>query len=180
MHGLFGYSASKTTHYTVDEGLADHRVYAITETHDGDLWVGTFSGLSHLRRGGITNCKTADGFPYNLVQSLYADRAGRLWIGTRDGLLYFQNEQFVLQKSIAGGKPVTGIISIAEDAAGTLWVGAHEGLFRRTPQGLLRHNTARALPSRLIAALHTDRGGNVWLGMGNNGGIAHSTTSHAG
>jgi hypothetical protein len=77
-------------HYALSklaQGLADHdSVFALHESADGRLWIGTRAGLLVLdpANRSISPIELADvpRGEHPLVTTIYADRNGRLWIGT--------------------------------------------------------------------------------------------------
>ncbi len=50
-------------HYTVESGLPDNAIESILEDENGNLWIGTSSGISffNVEEGSFTNYTTADG-----------------------------------------------------------------------------------------------------------------------
>src|SRR6185503_10528582 len=72
--------------------ISSDRVTAITEDLDGNLWIGTKSGLNlfNAEKGEFTLFSNEKDNPLTLaddsVNSLYADNSGNLWVGTSNGL----------------------------------------------------------------------------------------------
>ena len=117
------------TAWTIRNGFIPGTAYAMAQTPDGYLWLGTEFGL--FRFDGVHSVpwqppagERLPDSPYSLLVS----RDGTLWIGTFAGLL-----------SWSGGKltryPEVGayfITSLLEDHEGTVWAGTLE-----TPKGRL-------------------------------------------
>ena len=89
--GVVCYSASEQVKFTITDGLADYRVYAITRDGGGQWWFGTSRGASVLDAGGTpfdkgddtwTTFTTADGLVNDNVWTIAVDGGGRLWFGT--------------------------------------------------------------------------------------------------
>ena len=57
----------------------------VIEDRDGNVWIGTRSGLTRFRDGQWVNYTTRDGLPDNDATTLFEDREGSLWVGTRSG-----------------------------------------------------------------------------------------------
>ena len=69
------------------EGLPQNWVDAITQTHDGYLWLGTQEGLVRFdgARFTVFSTRTVPALRSNNVSALLVDSAGALWIGTYGG-----------------------------------------------------------------------------------------------
>src|SRR5271170_5059353 len=76
------------TAWTIREGFFKGVIYAIAQTPDGYLWLGTEFGL--LRFDGVRSVSwqppTGGPLPSGRIRSLLAARDGTLWIGTEEGL----------------------------------------------------------------------------------------------
>jgi signal transduction histidine kinase/ligand-binding sensor domain-containing protein len=153
------------TAWRVQDGLLD-RPFALTQTTDGTIWIGTSTGL--LRFDGVTFRHWApfegDRMPY--ITTLLGARDGSLWIGTSDGLYLWRDG--VLSNYIkASGDP--GISDILEDHRGTIWLTR----YRVKGQGPLCRVAGAALecfgkndgiPGRYGLGMAEDQQGNLWFG----------------
>jgi ligand-binding sensor domain-containing protein len=83
--GLFCFRDGKGSLYTKRDGLPDNKVRTVLEDRHGNVWIGTWSGLSRLLNGTFATLTKQDGLPHEYVEVLYEDREGSLWIGTRGG-----------------------------------------------------------------------------------------------
>jgi hypothetical protein len=84
-------------HLTVDDGLPENSVRAITQDRFGFLWFGTQNGLVRYDGYDMTIFVPSPGdsnaFGGRTVQVLYQDREGDLWIGTfLNGLWHFDTD----------------------------------------------------------------------------------------
>src|ERR1039458_8769409 len=78
--------------WTMDNGLPQNTVQALTQTQDGFLWVGTEAGL--VRFDGV-EFRTFDrnsnpAMPSSDIRCLLGTKDGALWIGTNAGLARWQ------------------------------------------------------------------------------------------
>jgi ligand-binding sensor domain-containing protein len=84
------------TAWKIREGLSKGVIYAIAQTPDGYLWLGTEFGL--LRFDGVRNVPwqppAGQHLPSNGVYSLLTARDGTLWIGTTKGLASWKDDKF--------------------------------------------------------------------------------------
>src|ERR1700736_3634230 len=104
------------TSWTVREGFSPGTIFAMAQTPDGYLWLGSEFGLFRFDgiRGVPWRPPAGQHLP-NTPYSLLVTRDGTLWIGTFEGLV-----------SWSGGKltqyPELGFVtSLLEDREGTVW-----------------------------------------------------------
>src|SRR5688572_30912294 len=83
-------------HLTVEEGLSQSSVFAITKDADGFMWFGTRDGLNRydsrnikVYRNKENNARSLSG---NSINCLMVDRQKKLWIGTNEGLNIYNAE----------------------------------------------------------------------------------------
>ncbi|MCP4219816.1 MAG: hypothetical protein GY765_34610, partial [bacterium] len=118
--------------WTKEDGLPSDSIWAITQTTDGYLWLGTFHGL--VRFNGVDfKVFNRDNIPQltnNRISALWAKKNGGLWIGTEsDGLLLYNKGKFT-QYDVHKGLPDNWVLSIMEDHKGDTWIGSTMGLAR--------------------------------------------------
>jgi signal transduction histidine kinase/ligand-binding sensor domain-containing protein/DNA-binding response OmpR family regulator len=116
-------------------------VRAITQTKDGDMWIGTRDyGIIHIRRGKesfqfIHNEKWNS--IYSDISYIYEDSKERLWIGTWGAGLYQITNRDTLgycNYSETDGLSDNLIYSIYEDHNGQLWISTCNGLSCFNPE----------------------------------------------
>src|SRR5271165_1648899 len=109
--------------WTVRDGYFQGIIYAIAQTPDGYLWLGTAAGL--VRFDGVRSVPwqppAGQNIPGSNIQSLLAARDGRLWIGTREGLASWKDGKLTQYPALAGG----GFVGIIEDRKGTIWASGY-------------------------------------------------------
>ncbi len=127
--------------------LVDDQVIRLLVTSRGELWIGTFLGLSHLiGQDRFLNFRhdSADNasLPANRIPSLLEDRDGLLWVGTW-----------------------TAGIALHNPATRSLRLLRH------------RQNDPLSLPSNPVRTLIRDQDGSLWLGVSEGGGLVHLDTA---
>src|SRR6516162_41024 len=81
MNGVLPYSVRV---WQTDDGLPQNQVYAIAQTADGYLWVGTREGLARFDGVHFTlvDEKSAPELRQGLITALCVARDGSLWVAT--------------------------------------------------------------------------------------------------
>jgi signal transduction histidine kinase/ligand-binding sensor domain-containing protein/DNA-binding response OmpR family regulator len=150
----------------MEAGLPGNSVYAVCQTPDGYLWLGTPDGL--VRFDGIDFLwYSREKFPSVKIteaRALYVDRDGTLWIGaTFEGLIRYKAGEFTTY-SIATRKSLDKIRAIEEDPGGNLWIGSITGGLTRMSQGeFTTYTTTEGLPDNEVRAIYKDSKGCLWI-----------------
>ena len=87
------------TTYTIEDGLADNSIKSIVEDKNGNLWLGTSTGISffNLQKNVFTNFTSADGVigvDFNLSSALMYDN-DLVLMGSSSGLNYFDPNRII-------------------------------------------------------------------------------------
>ncbi|HSW55743.1 MAG TPA: triple tyrosine motif-containing protein, partial [Ignavibacteriaceae bacterium] len=84
-------------YFTVEDGLADNAIESILEDENGNLWIGTSSGISffNIKDEHFTNYTIADGLSGSSFNSSAAFKTsnGTILFGSTNGLNYFKPER---------------------------------------------------------------------------------------
>ena len=115
--------------WNTEDGLPQSSVIALTQTHDGYLWLGTLNGLVRFDGKTFTrfNVNNTPGLPSNRIVFLFEDSQKILWVGTETaGLCSVKN-------GVVQNFPETsrgGIVNCAfEDGGSNVWFSAENGKF---------------------------------------------------
>lgn len=173
------------THLSVENGLPQKSVLAITQDSRGFLWFGTAHGL--CRFDSRTFKTYIDGLsPANLssayILSLLSDSQQNLWVGTSNGLNIYRPQTDDFQHIILNNKTANGrsqiINCITEDKYKRMWIGTANGLYllANNPQhkviaffGLNKNG----LNGLNVHSIVLDAGGDIWVGT--DKGLIHLT-----
>ncbi|TLX71946.1 response regulator [Labilibacter sediminis] len=158
-------------------------VYAVQYDNHGEMWAGTWHGLSHN-----TNTFTAPAFHHynwehplfyekleNRIISMLYDSSGVLWLGTHGGGAVKINleDRFFKRIHLNSRYEVKGF---SMDASKHLYLATYHGGFIKTresiksgaPYNLISYTPSekgnRYIPSDIILSTTTDERGNVWFG----------------
>jgi signal transduction histidine kinase/ligand-binding sensor domain-containing protein/CheY-like chemotaxis protein len=152
--------------FTRKDGLLSNPVWALAQSPNGDLWIGTrFGGLSRMSGGVIESYGRERGLPDPSVLTILGDKDGSLWLGTDGGgLVRFRDNRFEALPAASGF--LNDIVRcVFEDREGSLWVGtAGGGLARLSDQPFTVFSKREGMTSNLIWSVAESRSGGVWVG----------------
>ena len=90
--------------YTSMNGLPSNCIHSISGDENGNIWIGTFNGLSRFDKNSktVTNYYLQDGLPSNGFQfrSVFKDSDGQLFFGTEKGIVSFNPDSIVYNSFI--------------------------------------------------------------------------------
>ena len=153
--------------WTYGNSFPSGAVYAISQTADGYLWLGTQSGA--FRFDGVRAVplvlSSGQQLPGTVVEAFLPARDGTLWIGAFDGLVSWKNGRITEYPALAHHIHLT----LLQDRAGTVWTGAVKG-----PTGRLcaiRDGNVTCFGDdgslgSAVTSLYEDGDGNLWVGAG--------------
>ena len=139
--------------YDSSIGMPTSEANAITQTEDGFIWIGSYSGL--VRYDGNSFYRFDSSIGISSVVSLYEDTKDRLWVGTNDnGLAMYQNGDFTFYNTGTELESAS-VRSISEDKAGNILVGTTHGLYYVDAEGSLHPIDDTRTNDMYIYAMHT-------------------------
>ncbi|PTQ93983.1 signal transduction histidine kinase [Mucilaginibacter yixingensis] len=169
------------------QSIVDNTVRALNKDGEGNIWVGTFRGLSVLnpQSGAIDNYYHHATNPYtisqNSVRVIYRDKQQGMWLGTfYGGVNYYHRHdiKFNLLNQNTGKTSLNDqvIDVIKEDAKGNFWIGTNDkGLnYWDRKAGTVKYYSYRedggqGLSSNNLKAIEYDNSGHILLGTHNAG-----------
>ena len=142
---------------TVATGLPSNRVLALFEGREGNIWAGTFEGLSQLTPHRVTPVMTL-----GLIAAVDATPDGDVWVATTEELIRFSGKTAA---SESGGTrlPIPGITALAADPEGVVWAATNGTLFRISGARVSPVPVPHDPPLSRIASLASDRRGGLWI-----------------
>ncbi|MCK4762358.1 MAG: response regulator [Candidatus Aminicenantes bacterium] len=161
----------KITQYTVKKwdmaaGLPGNSVFAILQTGNGYLWVGTRDGLARFDGFDfeLYNKERISQFKDNDIRALYEDQNDVLWIGTDSGgLIRYKAGEFFTYPA-AGHKTLDKIKVISEDRWGNLWIGSsNAGLTCLRHGEFITYIDKEDSPGNEVRAILKDKKEDLWV-----------------
>ena len=165
--------------WKTEDGLPQNTVPAIAQTKNGYLWFGTELGL--VRFDGLTftvfDRNNTPELKSNVVDALYADRAGDLWIGTVGGGLTELSEGKFQTFTTKQGLSSDTIRCLQEDSEGNLLIGTDGGGLDSLTNGHFSvFHSEDGLADNEVFALAEDGLQNIWVGTHN--GLSQFKNGH--
>ncbi|NQZ07802.1 MAG: response regulator [Algicola sp.] len=190
--GLFrydGYDFKPFKHDPEDPAsLAGNYIISLYIDRGGELWVGSFGGLSHYNAANhtFTNYQHQPNNPqslsHNTVSNIVESQNGDLWIATLGGGLNRYNRQdnsFTHFRHIPGDPESLSddqVYALLEDRFGFLWVGTRNGGLNRLDKKTAKFTHYQHDPSDLNSLSHNkvytlleDAAGILWVGTRGGG-----------
>ncbi|MBL4578789.1 MAG: hypothetical protein JKX74_09970, partial [Flavobacteriales bacterium] len=157
------------THFDTEDGLPQAQVQTIQQDWNGNLWIGTMSGLSQYNGRTFANYTRGDSLAEDWITTSLMDSRGDLWFGHwgggvtkyMSGPKAFVNLDFDI---ISQFNPITVIF---EDSKGNYWFGTDGGGVYRYDVG---NNTIfvitedENLNGNNVMGICEDPDGNIWIG----------------
>jgi len=155
-----------------ERGFPGGPVYAIAQTTDGYLWIGTENGL--VRFDGL-NFRLFDqtntpSFPSGPVLGLEGDREGNLWIRMRNpGMLRYRAGKF--ERALSDLDRVeAGITAMCRGQNGDVFFSALvNGTLRYSEGRFTRIASTEGRPNFLVLSMAETPVGSIWLGTRDSG-----------
>ncbi|MBE9600462.1 hybrid sensor histidine kinase/response regulator transcription factor [Pedobacter sp. MC2016-24] len=162
--------------FTIENGLSQNSVVAITQDKAHFLWFGTRQGLNRYDGYQFKIYRNNADYPQSLssneITQLFTDSKGSMWVGTVNGLnRYDQVQDLFIRISIGrrNKKKNPVIESIYEDRQHRLWIGSSQGLYlltddRKNTFSTFQFGRSKKPADRTIYAIYQDSKNNIWLG----------------
>jgi signal transduction histidine kinase/ligand-binding sensor domain-containing protein/CheY-like chemotaxis protein len=163
--------------------LKNRSIQCVLEDHQGNLWIGTYSGLNKYNKEDSTllsyyyDENDPRSLSNNRIRCLFEDSRKNIWIGTEYGLNLYNpvTSSFIRYKHSEFPGSIVGnnIWSIIEDKKRRLWIGAAQAgldIFMSEPDrpedGYFVH-----IMKGSINSLLADNNNTLWIGRGGGEGL---------
>lgn len=151
------------TQYTTSNGLVGNRIRTIEETPDGEIWIGTSTGITVLKDGNFVNYTEENGLPDQHIRDIEVASNEEIWIGSRNGLIRFNEAGFELFTTEDG--LVNNLIqTLTVTPEGNLWIGTESGASFFDGERFENYTVRSGLSTEIIQSSMLDNENNIWLG----------------
>ncbi len=185
--GLYRYRDNEIDHLTFESNnnnsLSNNIVESIAEDNEGNLWFGTYNGLTRYNpaNGSFTRyfCSTEQTNPrsYNRVKSVLVTSRSEIIVNVLNDHLYIYNaghdlfEPFLLNEERTEGMPEPTFSYLFEGSSGILWFGTlDKGIKKINYNGKQFVNYTHikgdknSIIDNSIFSLYEDNKGKIWVG----------------
>ena len=152
------------------------RVNSITQTKEGDIWIGSESGAFYLdftsreSRGFFENPNDPNSISSNHVYTIKEDSDGDIWIATVKGLnklsfMPFKAQKFLNDPGNLNSLSGNSVYAFLQDKEGFIWLATNCGLdmYDKRSNDFIYYTTKQGMPSDELYGLVEDNFGNIWV-----------------
>ncbi|MFN8347779.1 MAG: two-component regulator propeller domain-containing protein [Spirosomataceae bacterium] len=162
------------------QGLVETQIHTLLQDSKGNIWLGTFNGVSKYNGKTFENFTMKEGLIDNFIETIYEDKAGNIWLGTRSGASKYDGRSFTNYK-INEGAVVNYVMEILEDRQGNIWFATNgNGVAKLDKSGkTITHFTEKEGLANRVRSIMEDRRGTIWFGTQGNGLVKYDGQSFA-
>jgi signal transduction histidine kinase/ligand-binding sensor domain-containing protein len=175
--GIIRLGKDSTESFTDKDGLSDSAATAVFEDREGDLWVGTISGLDRFRQTRLTRVSKPEGLSEEHVAVVTASHDGSIWAGTATRGL----NRITGTTALVRQRPETlanhSIYSLFPDASGRIWVGTNHDFGVIQEKNFLPIRMSNGASLDKVMCVASDGTGTMWVSDGARGLVRISRNS---
>lgn len=174
------------SHYTqdfwaVENGFTGGAIYAVTQSSDGYLWIGTEKGL--VRFDGLEfkfiQVGNSNLFAKEPVVGLLADDRGNLWIQLRNQYVVRYHDGVFENVLIDSSKIKMSVTVMSRSENGdVLFATLENGVFKYNGEGFAAVIPPAKMPRSMAISIAGTRQGEIWLGTRDRGLFRYDGTEN--
>jgi ligand-binding sensor domain-containing protein/serine phosphatase RsbU (regulator of sigma subunit) len=155
-------------YYGVEQGLSQSQVQCITQDDNGNLWIGTLSGLTKYNGREFKVYSRTDSLAEDWVTSLCKDKKGNIWLGHWAGgvsMFNFQTQK-IENLNLEEYTRFRTVTTISQDDQGRFWIATEgAGVFVYDPANkkMVTLTKKDGLSSDNVYNVCADQKGNMWV-----------------
>jgi hypothetical protein len=142
--------------------------YAIAQTSDGFLWLGTPAGLYRFdgNRFELFHSPFHEELSSTNISALFAPASGGLWIGYTFGGFSFLNDGKITNYGRVLASPTGSVRGFAQNGSGPLWAATTSGLWKFDHSHSQHTGPESNSPAAGIREMKFDQDGTLWALLG--------------
>ena len=131
-HIRYNVATGHIQNWSTEQKIAGDKTRVSIQLDNGDVYVGTTTGLSLVRPdGSVQTFSKNELFTNEYIMCLYQDDDGVVWIGTDgDGIYLMKDEQIFDKISTENGLAGNVVFKIMQDSTGVYWICTGTGISR--------------------------------------------------
>ncbi|MBO5730433.1 MAG: hypothetical protein J6R67_04480 [Treponema sp.] len=131
-HIRYNVATGHIQNWSTEQKIAGDKTRVSIQLDNGDVYVGTTTGLSLVRPdGSVQTFSKNELFTNEYIMCLYQDNDGVVWIGTDgDGIYLMKDEQIFDKISTENGLAGNVVFKIMQDSTGVYWICTGTGISR--------------------------------------------------
>lgn len=156
-------------HFGNEEGLPEAPyIISLIEGDNGDLWLGTLSGVSRYKNKCFTHYYDTLFITdyYDIWSNSLAYANDTLYCATEKGLIIFDGKEYTLLEE-TDGLINNDLFSVSIDSKGNVWCGSSEGLSIWDRKRFYNYTTFNGLPDNFCNDISFDERGVAWIATDN-------------
>ena len=152
------------------QGLKHNVVRHMMQDKRGNLWFGTYGGVSKFDGKYFTHFTMKEGLTNNNVVSMIEDSHNNLWFGTEGGGISKYDGKTFTSFTEREGLANNNVKSILEDRNGHIWFGTSEGVSKDDGKTFTNFTRKEGLTNNNVRSIIQAYKGNLWFGT--EGGLS--------
>ena len=156
--------------FGIEEGLPQSSVYTMLQDMEGNIWIGTMSGVSKYNGLKFENFNKKDGLAENRVTSSFLDKNGNMWFGHwSGGISKYDATKKQFEEIIPGKLKIKKTINcIFQDKQGDIWFGTEgQGIIKSENGSFIQKTSKDGLAGDIVNAFMEDKTGALWIATSN-------------
>jgi ligand-binding sensor domain-containing protein/serine phosphatase RsbU (regulator of sigma subunit) len=152
--------------FGVENNLPSKVIYAINQSPDGYLWVGTTEGLARFDGFLFYQVAFPDSASGRYPTTSFSDSRGYIWFGCNDGSVFCLREKALQKVELSNSSAISSFI---EDQNGLVYaVAQRKSLFRINPQRIDEVKDLPVMSDPYMLSAFLDPSGDLLMGTQEN------------
>lgn len=158
--------------FKVLQGLKQSSISCLLEDKSGNLWFGSYGGVSKYDGKSFTTYTKKEGLCNNVILSMLQDKSGNIWFGTSGGgVSKFDGKSFTTYTEKEGLSSNT-VWRMLQDKSGNIWFATSGGVVSKFDGKSFKIYTEKeGLSNNIVHSIIEDKDGNIWFGT-DGGGVS--------